>query len=242
MLVKLENPALIVRGIELISELVTEVRIKVNDDGLSIVAIDPANVAMVGFKVPKDAFSEFETDNEVLGVNLDNLKKILKRAGVGNLIIEKKKEDNSIKIEIQDRIKRNFTLALIDIDREEKELPHWDFASKVKLNSIDFIDSVDDCLVVDDACSFITEDGKFIMEAKGINSSKSEFSGDEAEIEAENCKSRYSLEYLQKFTKASKLSEKTALFFSDDHPLKMEVKTEKVELTFVLAPRTETDD
>ena len=107
---------------------------------------------------------------------------------------------------------------------------------------MDFIDSIEDCLVVADACSFIIRDGKFIIEAIGLNSAMSEFSGDEARIEAENCKSRYSLEYLQKFVKAAKLSQKTLLQFADDHPLKIDFKTEILELSFLLAPRVETED
>ena len=79
MLVKLENPAQLSKVIDILAELVTEVRIKINDSGMSIVAIDPANVTMVGFRLPKRAFSQFETSDEVLGVNLDDLKKILKR-------------------------------------------------------------------------------------------------------------------------------------------------------------------
>ncbi len=79
MLVKLDNPTLLSKAIDLISELVTEVRIKITDVGLSIVAMDPANVAMVGFWLPKTVFSRFETGEEVLGVSLDNLKRILKR-------------------------------------------------------------------------------------------------------------------------------------------------------------------
>ena len=47
---------------------------------------------------------------------------------------------------------------------------------------------------------------QFVIEAKGINSAMSEFSADEVKIDAENCKSKYSLEYLQKFIKASKVS------------------------------------
>ena len=59
MLFKLENPVLLSRVVDLISELVTEVRIKVNEFGLSITAMDPANVAMVDFRLPKSSFSEF---------------------------------------------------------------------------------------------------------------------------------------------------------------------------------------
>lgn len=241
MLVKLDNPALLSKAIELISELVTEVRLKVNEFGMSITAMDPANVAMVGFKLPKSAFSQFETGNETLGINLDDLKKILKRGGTGSSLILEKKE-NSLGIQIQDRIKRDFNLGLIEIDSEDKAIPNLEFSSKVKLDSVDLVDSIEDCAVVAEACSFIIEEGKFIIEAKGLNSARAEFSGDEAEIEAENCKARYGLDYLQRFVKGAKLCDKTILQFANDHPLRMDIKANHMELSFILAPRVETED
>lgn len=241
MLVKLENPALLSRVIEIISELVTEVRIKVNESGLSITAMDPANVSMVHFLLPKKSFSIFETGNEVLGVNLDSLKKILKRTtSVSSLVFEKKK--NILNIQIHDKIKRNFNLSLIDIEREEKDMPQLEFSSSVEINSIDFSDSIEDCMVVADSCSFLIDNGRFIIEARGLNSSMSEFSGDEAKIQAENCKARYSLEYLQKFVKAARLAEKITLKFANDHPLRMDIKNDFLEMSFLLAPRVETED
>ena len=241
MLAKLENPLLFSKVIEIISELVTEVRIKIDSQGLSITAMDPANVSMVRFLLPKGSFSRFETGNDVLGVNLDSLKRILKRCGTGSsLIIEK--QENLLNIQIQDKIKRTFNLSLIEIESEEKEMPGLEFSSVVELNSEDFIDSIEDCAVVSDACSFVVRDGKFIIESKGLNSAMSEFSGDEAKISAENCRSRYSLEYLQKFVKASKLSEKTVLRFAEDHPLKMDIRNDFLEISFLLAPRVETED
>ncbi len=241
MLLKLENPALLSKAIDLISELVTEVRFKISEFGMSVTAIDPANIAMVGLKIPKSAFSQFVSENETLGINLEDLKKILKRCGSGGSIVLEKK-DNLLSIEIQDRIKRNFTLNLIDIDGEEKEMPSLNFSAKVEMKSIDLIDAIEDCSVVADACSFTIEGGKFIIEAKNLNSSKAEFSGDEANIEAEKCKVRYSLEYLQKFIKGAKLCEKTSLNFAEDHPLKLDLKIDSMELSFILAPRVETED
>ena len=241
MLVKLENPGLLSRVVEIISELVTEVRIKVNESGLSITAMDPANVSMVKFVLPKKSLSVFETGEEVLGINLDNLKRILKRSSSSSsLVMERKK--NLLNIQIHDKIKRNFNLSLIDIESEEKEFPQLEFSSVVELNSLDLSDSIEDCLVVADACSFIIDNGKFIIEAKGLYSAMSEFSGDDAKINAENCKSRYSLEYLQKFIKGARLSEKMTLKFANDHPLRMEIKNEFMELSFLLAPRVETED
>ena len=243
MIVKMNDPLLMIKAIDVISELVTEVRLKVSESGITINAIDPANVAMVGFTLPKSAFSQFETGPEVLGVNLDSFRKILRRCSSGSsLMLEKK--GNLLSIQIDDRVKRNFMLNLIEVEREDKEIPNLKFTSAVKMNSTDFVDSIEDCAVVADACSFIIREGKFMIEARGLNSARSEFSGDEAEIttEAAACKSRYSLEYLQKFAKGSKIFEKTILKFSEDHPLRMDLKSENLELSFILAPRVETVD
>jgi proliferating cell nuclear antigen len=239
MRIKLENSSTLSKAIDLISELVTEVKIRLNEYGLSITAIDPANVAMVGLRIPKKAFSEFDSGSETLGVNLDNLKRILKRSS-GPLTLEKR--ENLLYIQMEDRIKRNFILSLMEIESEDKDMPNLEFSARVELQSGDLIDSVEDCAVVADACSFIIKEEKFIIEAKGLNSTRTEFSSDEAKINAEACKSRYSLEYLQKFIKASKLADKTVLNFADDHPLRMDVRTENVEISYILAPRVETED
>lgn len=245
MKVKLDTPMLLTKAVELISELVTDVKIKVSEFGMSITAIDPANVALVNFRLPKTAFSMFESDAETLGVNLDQLKKILKRAGTTSALILEKKE-NALIIEIQDRIKRNFSLNLLELDAEEidfnEKISRMEFISAVEINSVDLIASIEDCAVVDDACSFIIKDGKFIIEAKNMNSARSEFSSDEVQIKAEDSKARYSLEYLQKFVKASKLTDKTYLQFAQDHPLKMDVQVGAMSLAFVLAPRVENED
>jgi proliferating cell nuclear antigen len=245
MLVKLDNPVVLSKAIELISELVTEVRLKVNEFGLSIAAMDPANISMVGFKFPKSAFSKFESGSEVLGINLDSLKKILKRCGAGSSLIMESKE-NLLNIEIQDRIKRNFSLSLIEIEAEDidfdSKVERMEFTSNIEINSIDLIDAIEDCGVVAEACSFIIEEEKFIIEAKGLNSARAEFSGDEAKINAEDCRARYSLEYLAKFIKGAKLSEKISFKFASDHPLRMDIRTKDMEISFILAPRVETED
>ena len=242
MKLRLEDSTLFSKSIDLISELVMEVRIKLNEFGLSIIAIDPANVAMVSLKIPKSAFSEFNVQEEVLGINLENLKKILRRAGKTSALIFEKNE-NSLEIKIEDKIKRIFTLNLIEIDSEDKDFPsHLEYSSRVEIDSQDLIDSVEDCSIVSDACSFIIEDDKFIIQSKEINSARSEFSSDLVQIQAENCTSKYSLEYLQKFIKAGKQFPKTILNFANDHPLKIDFKSEHLSLSFLLAPRVETED
>ena len=242
MLLKLENPKSFSEIISIISELVLEVRLKVNKEGMSILAIDPANVAMVSFKLPNTAFSQFEIEREeVLGVSLESLKAVLRRCSSGSVLIMGKKE-NELKIEITDKIRREFNLALIEIEGEEKQIPNLDFVSRVEMSSSDFSEAIEDCGVVADSCSFVTEAGKFIIRAKGsLNSFKSEFT-DEIKIQAQNANAKYSLEYLQKIVKATKITDKVIISFGNDYPLKLDFNTPLIELGFILAPRVESED
>ena len=239
---KLENPKLFSDLISIISELVTEVKIKATKNGLSLTAVDPANVAMVHFRMPSDLFSEYKVDNdEVLGINLDNLKAVLRRCKPGSSLILQK-NDNTLKLSIHDRIKRDFSLALLDIDVEEKTLPEWEFNSVIKLNSDSLVEVLEDCSVVSDSCTFIAEPSRFIVEAFGLHSARAEFSSDEVELHSANSSARFSLEYLNKFAKGSKISNKAHLSFSDNHPMRLDFPTGNVMLSFVLAPRIEQED
>lgn len=240
MIVKLDEPKLLADAFSIISELVTEVRIKLLEEGMSIVAVDPANVAMIIFKLPKESFSQYEVGKEVWGVNLDDLKRILKRASKSASVVFEQ-EENRLKISVFDKIKKVFTTSLIDVDSEDKDVPEFNFAVKVEMDSANFSQAVEDCAVVADACSMVAGEGFFMMEGSGsLNSARAEFSGDESKIEGVG-KSRYSLEYLMKFIKAAKTSEKVNIGFSDDYPLKLDFPGEKMGLGFVLAPRVEND-
>jgi proliferating cell nuclear antigen PCNA len=239
----LPNPKILSDIITIISELVTEVEIKVNKSGINLTAIDPANVAMIYFKIPNTLFSEFNLvkEEEVLGVNLTNFKAVLRRCKPGSsLTIER--QENLLKIGIHDRVKRDFSLALIDIDMDEKPLPNWEFNSVVHIHSDTFVEVIEDCAIVSDACTFIAEPNKFIVEAHGLNSARAEFSSDEAEIHSGNSTARFSLEYISKFIKGAKISSRATLSFSDNHPMRLDFHTGEVVLSFVLAPRVEQDD
>ena len=148
MRLKLEDPRILVHLISIISELVTEVRLKITKEGMSLTALDPANVAMAYFNIPADLFAEFVVEkDEVLGVNLENLNAIMRRCKIGSsLVIEK--DENHLKIAINDKIKREFSLALIDVEGDDKQMPAWEFKSLIKMDAQAFVDAIEDCTVV----------------------------------------------------------------------------------------------
>ncbi len=242
MLIKLDNPSILADAISVISDLVLEVKAKVKKDGFEIIAIDPANVALVVLKIPSKAFSQYEVDKEEeLGLNLEDFKQILKRIN-SPLIIERK--ENTLKLKTQDKSKKMFSLSLIDLDAEERKIPELTFETKIEMPSIVFSEVINDALIVADSCSFITDQQQdsFTVEAKGtLNQSKTEFTSDEIKLEAQNSKAKYSLEYLAKFVRASKIAPKMAINYSTDYPARFDfINLENnIELSFILAPRVE---
>jgi proliferating cell nuclear antigen len=243
MILKLENPKIFSDVVSIISELVSEVKIKVSSDGMSIIAIDPANVAMVIFKLPKAAFSQLETNNEEIGVSLESLRAVLRRCSFSSSLTMST-EENTLKLEITDRIKREFVLSLIDLDRKDKPIPSLEFSTKVEINSIHFAEAIEDCSIVADSCSFEAMPNRFSIQARGsLNSAKLGYSSDEVYIESPSpSKSKYSLEYLQKMSRATKLTDKAIINFSNDYPLKLDFKTPLMELSFILAPRVDSEN
>jgi len=250
MILKLDEPRLLGDAIGVVSEVVSEVRIKLLEDGLSIVAVDPANVALVIFKLPKESFSQYDAGpignesngvgSETWGVNLGDLKKILKRAsGSASVVFEEK--EGKLQITIYDKIKRVFSLALIEVSSEDKEIPELNFGARVEMSSDDFAQAVEDAGIVADSCSLIVSDGKFVVEGSGnLNSARAEFSGENVELFGVG-RSKYSLEYLAKFIKATKISGRVVVNLSDDYPLKLDFPGERMGIGFVLAPRVEND-
>jgi proliferating cell nuclear antigen len=243
MLIKLAEPRILADAIALLSELVLEVKAKITKNGFEIIAIDPANVALVNLTIPVKAFAKFEVEkDEELGINLEDFKQILRRVPIGAaLIIEKIKDENYLKIEIEDKAKRDFSLALINFEAEEKKIPELTFSSKVHMDTSTFSEVVNDAAIVADSCSFTAFPETFVIEAKGtLHKSKTELSSDEVTISTETKqKAKYSIDYLIKFAKASKFADKVVINFSQDYPAKFEFKGANIEVDFILAPRVE---
>ena len=242
MLIKLDNPKLLSTAISLLSELVLEVKAKITKQGFEITAIDPANVALVSLKIPTKIFSQFEVDKDYeLGLNLEDFKQVLRRASASSSLVIEKRE-NMLNLKIQEKSKRDFSLALINVETEEKKIPSLNFSTKVELDSGSFAESINDASIVADSCSFTAIENLFLIEAKGtLNSAKIEFNSDEVKINAkEKTKAKYSLDYLMKFAKASKLADKVIVNFSNDYPARFDfINKEGIELSFILAPRVE---
>ncbi|MCX6706809.1 MAG: hypothetical protein NT001_01565 [Candidatus Woesearchaeota archaeon] len=94
MRLSLADPKYIKDSITIISELVNEARFKINSNAIELIAMDPANVAMVIFKLLSSAFVEYSVKEPVdIAINLGNLKQILRRASPTDTLMRKKSRE-----------------------------------------------------------------------------------------------------------------------------------------------------
>ena len=246
----LNDPKLLSDSISVISELVSDAKFKIDSDKLELIAMDPANVAMVAFQILSSAFTEYKVDKPIeIALNLDSLKQILRRAKPSDhLVIELDEEKNKLNIKIKGDSTRTFSLGLIDLGEKQHKVPKLTYSLIINTSTYVFDEAMEDMSIFADSVVFNANKNKFIIESESrINNAKVEILNDgETQInwslteenKEENLKSKYSIEYLKKISKGGKLADNVSLQFGNDYPLKVEFKAkDKLALVFILAPR-----
>jgi proliferating cell nuclear antigen len=243
----LADSKLLKDSVSIISDLVTEARFHVSKSSIDLVAMDPANVAMVIFKLLSSSFTEYHVDKDVkIALNLENLKQVLRRAGP-NDVITLELAENKVKVVLKANTTRTFFLPIIELEEREQKIPQLNFPMSIKMNTAILNEAIEDVSIVAESVQFICDANKFTVSAEGdLNQVKVEIPADDNTSitkDGENVvKSKYSIEYLKKMIQGSKLSSEVLVRFSNDYPLKMEYKsTDKCMLTFILPPRVDND-
>ena len=244
----LAEPSYLKESISIISDLVNEARFKVTPDAIELVAMDPANVAMVVFKLLSSCFTEYDVKKDTeIAINLSNLKQVLRRASPKDMLTLELDGDNRLKVELRGTTNRTFNLPIIELEEKEQKVPDLKFPVVVKTSSSILNEAIADVDVVGESVAFIAEPKKFILHAEGdLNQARIEIKEDDiTKINSnsdEKIKAKYSIEYLKKMINGSKISDDVVIQFNKDYPLKLDYKTvDKVMLSFILAPRVEND-
>ena len=226
----LAEPKYLIDSVSIISELVNEATMKVDKNKIDIIAMDPANVAMVAFSLLSSAFSEYKVDKtKEISINLEQFRQVLRRAKPGDVLsLEFNEEKNKLKVKISGETSRTFNLALIKIDEKEQKIPDLNFPLMITTSAIRFNEAIEDMGIISDALSLEAEKDKFVISASSnLHEANVELPADEhTSIENKQAKvsAKYSLEYLKKIAKAGKLSGHVAVYFGKDYPLMVEYK------------------
>lgn len=124
------------RIVQALSELVADVNLDVNEDGISMQSMDSSHVALVVLTLEAAAFQFFQcTANVSLGINVPSLLKIMKCAGADDTLTlraDDRVDEVTIMFESPTRLS-DFQLKLLDIDVEHVGIPPVEFAGSFEM-------------------------------------------------------------------------------------------------------------
>lgn len=227
-----------------VTALVEECKIRLDDDGLSITAVDPANVGMIDMEINTHAFESYDADGATLGINLDRLTDVLSMADSGDLVhVALNEETRKLDIDIGGL---SYTLALIDPDsiRQEPDIPDLDLPATIILEG----EQISRGVTAADLCSdhvtlqAAADDETFYINAEGDTDDVSLALGDDDLLSAnvdESCESMFSLDYLTDMERAMPSDVEVSLLLGSEVPVKMRYSLADGDVSVVnmLAPR-----
>ena len=231
-------------AVDTIVNLVEEGLFEVGKDGIRLKAMDPSQISMISFFMPKEAFSTYEISEErKLGIDVDKLSKVLGRARAGESA-ELGLDDGRIVVSFRGKKnRRTFRLPLIEMTGGLEREPKIEYSNRVKLVSDALKEILKDAKLVSSHVRLLLDDGGFRVEIKGDEGEiKEEFdSGCEElkELEGKDAKATFPLQYMEDIIRASKGGSEITIYLETDRPLKIEYEVEGAKSTYYLAPRIE---
>lgn len=241
----LENPSLLKKSIDIISDIVLEGTFVFKPDYMELVALNSNNVVMVIFRLLATNFTKYDvSEDKQISLSLEHLSQVLKTCDDKaelHLIVN---DDGKLKIISNSKSKKEFDLSLIDFsDDNLQKVPNLDFPVKIVTSSSNLSNAINDLGFIEEGVALSIKEDVFVMEGKTNSmAGKVEFleNIDVKNEAGSDVSCRYSMEYLKKFSKADKLVKTVEMSFNSDYPLKIEYKImDKLLLGFILAPRGE---
>ncbi|KAL1915651.1 uncharacterized protein VTP21DRAFT_6410 [Calcarisporiella thermophila] len=253
---RIQQATLIKKVLEAIRELVTECNLDCSETGIALQAMDSTHVALVVLLLRADGFDPYRCDRNLpLGVNLQNLNKILKCADNDDILTIRADDTGdhlTVVFENKDNEKvSEYQLKLMDIDGEHLGIPETEYDAVVRLSSAEFqricrdLSNVSESVRID-----VSKEGvKFVAEGEigngtvTLKQSSSVDKDDEESTEIDLTQSvslSFSLKYLGNFTKATPLSTRVSLSMASETPLLVEYQMSNLGyIRFYLAPKLE---
>ena len=238
--------------VDSILNLVREGNFEIDENGISLRAMDPSQISMVIFSIGKESFANYSVKTGgKIGVDLEYLSKILNRWKNNERVIMRILNKKFEIIFLGEKSKKNFYIPAIDVPSGPIRELKIDYIAKIKMRGKEINDILQDSAIIGPHVKFFVDKGLLRIESHGENSNLI------AELEeSENVKIEtssptsaiFSQEYLYSITKECDDKEEIEINISgptenDPRPKPLCARYEIGNASFIyyLAPRIETE-
>ena len=225
--------------VESLKEVLTDINLYFDFNGIKIMTMDTARVALVYVRLHKENFEEFICETKTMcGINMIYLFKLLKTVGNNDVL--------TICIRIDNKEKNTITesfLKMLDISEEKLEIPDIQYDSVISMPSVDLQKYCRDLAIINNQVIISNTEHRFILESIGDFASQKIIIGEAQNglvfsKKNQNVCEIFDLKYLNSFTKSTNLCSIVEIFLKKDYPLVIEYNVANLgKLQYCLAPK-----
>jgi proliferating cell nuclear antigen len=267
---KMQDSKILKGMVDAVSAIIDETYFVAGETGLNLSAMDESHICFMGAHLPKALFDAgYECPRQAkMGINLEDLTKVMKRGGASDAIEFKHAVDGEkFQVLMKGKGTRTFILRLVDID-EEKLPPTAEldvqFDAKVTLDVGVLDEAIKDAEIYQDTLEVqINKDGvrfsaegevgdiayelpKGQLDAAVIQTERVDETGKAVPVPP--ARGVFSLSFLKNILKIKAITDKVTLSLAENVPLKLEFpvvnpnNNEQGTVWYYLAPRVEAEE
>lgn len=225
---------------ERVSEVMDEVRLEYDSDGVRCRALSRSHVEFVQFDLQSSFFTEYNVDTpDAICVDLSELNKVLKRCKNNDTLSMSVDEGNLI-VTFSGDSTRTFNIRLIDLEYESPNAPVLDLPVTLDMDSDVLADMLDDALLFSESARFTVDEDYLYCHGEGdFGDTTSKYI--HGEQITESVASTFNIPSLKGMLKTKSLAKNCTLRLGENQPLLLTFNVDDGVLEFMIAPRIETD-
>ncbi len=231
--------------VNIISTLIDEVKFTIDQDGMSLKAVDPAHVAMIELNVGAKAFESYSASETEIGLDLDKVKSVLKLAGSGDIItMEQDETQGRLVFKIGNITRR---MNLVDTSSmSDAKVPQLTLSAKIGISIDQLQKGIRAAESISDHISLKADPEGFELSCEGDTdyASLRVDKGDLVSLDASTpvC-SLFPLDYFSNLVKAVPSGTEVVIELDNDYPVRMlfGLANGEANVCYFLAPRIESD-
>jgi proliferating cell nuclear antigen len=234
---------------DVLKETLNDVNFIFDEKGMRVMAMDGSHVALVHMKLHASNFESYYcAGKQHVGLNMSNLYKLIKTVTnmdtITFFIENNRRHDFGIRIENADKNSNTvFHLKMLDIDEQEIKLPDIQLDSVITMPSNDFQRMCRDMYNIADQIVITSTSQMLKLACVGDFASQETYIGEAnhgltfSKMKEEEVSGRFSLKYINLFTKSTNLSNTLEIYLKKDFPLMLKYNVANLgDIMFCLAP------
>jgi proliferating cell nuclear antigen len=233
---------------DVLKETLNDVNFLFDETGMRVMAMDGSHVALVRLRLNAPNFESYLCKEKLqVGLNMNNLFKLIKTVTNIDIITFFITNDNrhefGVRIENADKnTQTTFRLKMLDIDEVEIRIPDIQLDSVITMPSNDFQRLCRDMLNIDETIIMTSSNNSLRLACNGDFASQETIIGEANHgLTFTKCDDdvvgKFSLKYINLFTKSTNLSNTLEIYLKPNFPLMLRYNVANLgDVMFCLAP------